>query len=122
MPFKSTVYLMAGVLALAMVQPGWAAVQTKQPPVKKMEKIEKHAWARKGSEQIRKVQEALKAKGDNPGAIDGIMGRKTKAALKKFQQQNKLKVTAMLDEQTAEKLGVEMPKASAANKMKEEKK
>lgn len=116
---KSAVYLLAGVFALGLVQPGWAADQTKEAPEKKMEKTEEHARAGKGSEEIRKVQEALKAKGEDPGSIDGIMGKKTKAALKKFQEQNNLKATAMLDEQTAEKLGVQTTKPS---KMKEEKK
>ena len=119
---KSAVYLLAGVFALGLVQPGWAADQTKEAPEKKMEKTEEHARVRKGSEEIIKVQEALKAKGEDPGAIDGIMGKKTKAALKKFQEQNNLKATAMLDEQTAEKLGVQTAKPSTENKMKEEKK
>jgi peptidoglycan hydrolase-like protein with peptidoglycan-binding domain len=119
---KSAVYLVAGVLALAMVQPGWAADQTKEAPAKKTEKTEEHARVRKGSEEIMKVQEALKAKGEDPGAVDGFMGKKTRAALKKFQEQNKLKVTARLDEETAEKLGVKMDKPSTENNMKEEKK
>lgn len=118
---KSAVYLLASVFALGLVQAGWAADQTKEAPAK-MEKAEEHARVRKGSEEIRKVQEALKAKGEDPGSIDGIMGKKTKAALKKFQEQNNLKATAMLDEQTAEKLGVKTAQPSTENKMKEEKK
>ena len=118
---KSAVYLLASVFALGLVQAGWAADQTKEAPAK-MEKVEEHARVRKGSEEIRKVQEALKAKGEDPGSIDGIMGKKTKAALKKFQEQNNLKATAMLDEQTAEKLGVKTAQPSTENKMKEEKK
>ena len=118
---KSAVTLLAGVFALGLVQPGWAADQTKEAPVK-MEKTEEHARVRKGSDEIMKVQEALKDKGEDPGSIDGIMGKKTKAALKKFQEQNNLKATAMLDLQTAEKLGVKTAKSSTENKMKEEKK
>jgi peptidoglycan hydrolase-like protein with peptidoglycan-binding domain len=119
---KSAVYLLAGVFGVGLVQPGWAADQTKEAPAKKMEKTEERARVRKGSEEIRKVQEALKAKGEDPGSIDGIMGKKTKAALKKFQEQNNLKATAMVDEQTAEKLGVKTLEPSTENKMKEEKK
>jgi peptidoglycan hydrolase-like protein with peptidoglycan-binding domain len=119
---KSAVYLLAGVFALGLVRPGWAADQTKEAPAKKMAKTEEHAGVRKGSEEIRKVQEALKAKGEDPGSIDGIMGKKTQVALKKFQEQNNLKATAMLDEHTAEKLGVQTAKPSTENKMKEEKK
>ncbi len=119
---NSAVYLLTGVFAVGLVQPGWAADQTKEAPAKQMEKTEEHTRVRKGSEEIRKVQEALKAKGEDPGAIDGIMGKKTKAALKKFQEKNNLKATAVLDEQTADKLGVKTAEPSTENKMKEEKK
>jgi len=54
----------------------------------------------------KKIQEALKSKGDDPGAIDGRMGRKTHAALRAFQKSNGLKVTGSLDNETADKLGV----------------
>jgi membrane-bound lytic murein transglycosylase B len=59
--------------------------------------------------QIIKVQEALKQKGDDPGPADGIMGKQTRAALKKFQKTNGLKATGTVDDQTAEKLGVQKP-------------
>jgi len=35
-------------------------------------------------DEIRKLQEALKADGEDPGSIDGFMGKKTRAALKAF--------------------------------------
>jgi peptidoglycan hydrolase-like protein with peptidoglycan-binding domain len=65
-------------------------------------------WAMSSSHII-KVQEALKEKGDNPGPADGIMGKKTRSALKSFQKANGLKATGTLDDQTAEKLGVPKP-------------
>ncbi len=65
-------------------------------------------WAMSSSHII-KVQEALKDKGDNPGPADGIMGKKTRSALKSFQKANGLKATGTLDDQTAEKLGVPKP-------------
>jgi len=66
------------------------------------------AWAMSSSKII-KVQEALKEKGDNPGPADGIMGKKTRSALKAFQKANGLKATGTLDDQTAAKLGVSKP-------------
>jgi len=66
------------------------------------------AWAM-ANEKIVKVQEALKEKGDNPGPADGIMGKQTRAAVKKFQKANGLKATGTVDDQTAEKLGVQKP-------------
>lgn len=41
-------------------------------------------------EDVRKLQEALKKLGYDPGAIDGKWGEKTKAALKKFQKDREL--------------------------------
>ncbi|MGE5305278.1 MAG: peptidoglycan-binding domain-containing protein [Alphaproteobacteria bacterium] len=121
---KSTGYLLASVIALGLAQPAFATDQAKEA-APKVEKAE-HARVHKGSEEIVKVQEALKAKGEEPGSIDGIMGKKTRAALKKFQEQNKLKATGTLDQQTAEKLGVQMAQVSSNNnsnnKMKEENK
>lgn len=100
--------VLAGALLLAQALPGWAAEEKKAAPTKE-EKVEKKAPA-KGTEEIKKVQEALKAKGQDPGPIDGVMGPKTRAALKAFQKASALKETGELDAQTAEKLGVEKPK------------
>lgn len=67
--------------------------------------------ASRGSEmspdKVKKVQEALKEKGHDPGPIDGILGPQTREALKAFQMANDLKATGQLDEETASKLGVE---------------
>jgi peptidoglycan hydrolase-like protein with peptidoglycan-binding domain len=109
--------VLAGVLMLTLALPGWAAEEKKASPAKE-EKAEKKAPA-KGSEEVQKLQEALKAKGQDPGPIDGIMGSKTRAATKAFQEASGLKATGRLDDQTAEKLGLEKPKAPAKEVKKE---
>jgi hypothetical protein len=58
------------------------------------------------SDDVKKAKEALRAKGLNPGMIDGNMDAKTQQALRDFQQANKLPVTGALDPQTADKLGI----------------
>ena len=60
-----------------------------------------------GHGNVQAVQEALKQKGFDPGTIDGVMGPKTMAALRSFQQSNSLQATGRLDAQTAQQLGVE---------------
>lgn len=65
-----------------------------------------------GNENTRKVQEALKDKGQDPGPIDGVMGPKTKAAIKAYQSANKMKPTGRLDAETAKSLGVESAASS----------
>jgi hypothetical protein len=59
------------------------------------------------SEDIKKAQDALKAKGLEPGT-DGKMDAKTQQALRDFQKANDLTVTGVLDEKTAAKLGVNL--------------
>ena len=57
------------------------------------------------SAEIRQAQEALKAKGHNPGT-DGKMDTQTQQALRDFQKANDLPATGVLDAKTASKLGV----------------
>ena len=56
---------------------------------------------------IRSVQQNLNDHGYNAGPVDGIMGPRTRAALKEFQQANGLKEDGRLDQQTLAALGVE---------------
>lgn len=57
------------------------------------------------AEHIKKAQEALKAKGLNPGT-DGKLDEKTQQALRDFQKVNNLPATGVLDDKTAAKLGI----------------
>lgn len=107
----STAVFASGLLLTVAVS-GWAAEEKKAPPAKaekmgEMEKKPEMAKMTGGSEETRKIQEALKAKGNDPGPIDGRMGPKTRAAVKAFQEANGLKPTGQVDSQTAEKLGVQ---------------
>jgi len=114
--------VLAGALVLTLASPGWAAETAKEAGATAQEaKMERKAMA-KGSEEIRKLQEALKTKGEDPGVVDGILGKKTHAALKTFQEANGLKGSGKLDDQTAQKLGVEKDQTLAKKEMKEEKK
>jgi len=58
-------------------------------------------------EQVERAQQALRDKGQDPGPIDGIMGPRTKAALKDFQRAEGVRETGRLDSETLTKLGVE---------------
>ncbi len=58
-------------------------------------------------EQVRAVQQALKDKGHDPGNVDGVMGPKTRSALRDFQKKEGIKDTGQLDQDTMSKLGVE---------------
>ena len=100
-------------------QPAPGLPQTEPMPGKPgtiPERVEQPSAGDKGmvvsSDDIKKAKEALKAKGLNPGPIDGTLDSKTQQALRDFQKANKLPVTGVLDAQTAEKLGVSTGKGS----------
>ena len=52
----------------------------------------------------RNMQQALQAKGYNPGPIDGIHGPRTSAALREYQKAEGLKVTGQMDGETRQRL------------------
>lgn len=53
-----------------------------------------------GSSDIRSIQQQLQAAGFSPGAIDGIMGKNTDAAIRAFQQARGLAVDGIVGPQT----------------------
>ncbi len=59
------------------------------------------------SPSMRKAQEALKSRGFDPGPIDGVLGPRTKAAIRAFQRSLGVNETGTLDEQTKTKLAVD---------------
>ena len=72
------------------------------------------SMSRRGSAgNIKEAQQALKDKGYDPGPVDGVMGAKTKEAIKSFQNASNLQATGTLDAQTAEKLGVQSGSSSS---------
>lgn len=55
---------------------------------------------------MRAVEEALQAKGYKPGKIDGVADDQARAAIRAFQKDHSLSVTGMVDQKTADQLGV----------------
>lgn len=62
---------------------------------------------------IRSAQQALSDLGFDPGPVDGLMGPKTAAAIRKFQGSNGLRSTGRLDSATVAAL--HLPEKAAAN-------
>lgn len=54
---------------------------------------------------LEEYQEALKNAGCNPGHIDGVMGRETRLAIRKFQKKHKLRVDGIIGPATRSLLG-----------------
>ncbi len=58
------------------------------------------------SEEIQKLQQALKDRGQDPGTVNGVMTPQTQQALRAFQAQQGLNATGTLDAQTRTALGL----------------
>src|SRR5207237_1864881 len=70
-------------------------------------------WSRNISQdEVRQAQQQLKAQGLYNGPIDGMAGPEMQRALARYQQQNGLRQTATLDEQTMGRLGGGMSPAA----------
>jgi peptidoglycan hydrolase-like protein with peptidoglycan-binding domain len=63
-------------------------------------------------DQIKQVQERLKAEGVDPGPADGVMHPQTEAALRQYQQKQGLPVSGAADEATLKQLQIELPTAT----------
>jgi His-Xaa-Ser repeat protein HxsA len=91
-----------------------AKSDTMKSDTMKSEKGRMGAAAGGNREQVKAVQQALKDKGHDPGTVDGVMGPKTRGALKDFQKKEGIKDTGRLDQETMTKLGVEAKTSSTS--------
>lgn len=62
---------------------------------------------------VKKVQEALNKQGYDCGTPDGIMGKKTKAAIKDYQADHDLKVTGTINSKLLNSLNIKAVKDTA---------
>lgn len=63
-------------------------------------KRQKNSMPARSSDQIRSVQRILAEQGYNPGPVDGMMGKRTRVAIKQYQRDYDLPVTGRLDDET----------------------
>lgn len=55
---------------------------------------------------VKKVQQSLVDKGFHPGNVDGLLGPRTRGAIREYQRSENLPVTGRLDAKTAGELGL----------------
>jgi hypothetical protein len=64
------------------------------------------ASAKLNTKEVRDLQQSLDNRGYDPGSIDGIIGQQTANAIRKFQQDNSLRVTGTATNETLTRLGL----------------
>jgi murein L,D-transpeptidase YcbB/YkuD len=62
---------------------------------------------RQDASTVREVQQALRDKGFEVGPVDGVMGPRTEAAVREFQQKEGLQASGRLDQRTLAALNVD---------------
>ena len=90
-------YVLAGALCCLV-----AAVASAQTPATPAPAAV--ASSRANSQNVRDAQQTLEALKLDPGPADGMLGPRTKAAVKRFQEAEKLSATGTLDAQTRARL------------------
>jgi peptidoglycan hydrolase-like protein with peptidoglycan-binding domain len=90
-------------LAPALAQ-GEQKLNDSIPSVQKAADSSPHA--RVSTKGVMKTQEALKEKGYYDGPVDGLIGPKTRAGLRRYQEEQGLNADGRLTRETAERLGV----------------
>src|SRR5882724_1881308 len=63
---------------------------------------------------MKAVEEALQAKGYKVGKVDGVADNDTRAAIRAFQKDKGTAMTGMVDQRTADELGVKISSKSGA--------
>ncbi len=98
---KTAAAVVTGLFAVGVMAPTVTMAQQAKPEMK----MEKKAMKPKADPAVSALQEALNKSGAKL-KVDGLMGGKTKAALRNYQKANGLKVTGMADDATKKKLGL----------------
>ena len=93
--------------ALSMIATLPAAAQPTHPhqTTEFTRQLDMNAVPDLNEEKIRQIQQALHEKGFEPGPADGILGARTKRAIRDFQDRYGIKATGDLDNQTLYALG-----------------
>jgi peptidoglycan hydrolase-like protein with peptidoglycan-binding domain len=108
-----------GISTIAVVSLALVAASTPAPAANRLqyaqatstsaqsiEKLDMSAVPELDRAKIRRVQMALRAKGFDPGSINGVVGAKTKAAVEKYQDRFGIKATGAINNQTLFALGI----------------
>jgi peptidoglycan hydrolase-like protein with peptidoglycan-binding domain len=115
MRFKTTAVLAACVaLAPAAFAEGTKADTGTTSMNRGSGSVSTSAHASMSSDQVRQIQQALSDRGFDPGPVDGVMGPKTRQAMRNFRQAQGLSGGDSADSATLSALGVDSTASSSA--------
>lgn len=100
---KGLVIATIAVASVAAIAALPATAQQATPP--DITKVDTQAVPTLTPDKIRAVQQALQSKGIDPGPIDGIIGPRTREAVRNFQDRYGMNPTGEIDNQTLFALG-----------------
>lgn len=106
--------------ASAQVAKSLQLAQAKSTKAQPLENLDMSAVPDLDGATIRRLQTALRAKGFNPGPVNGKAGETTKAAVQKFQERFGIDGDGAINNQTLFALGVVGVKPAGAEKAKKE--
>jgi peptidoglycan hydrolase-like protein with peptidoglycan-binding domain len=95
-------------------QSGQSQTQSEQSAQSQPQGSQQASASSQSPELVKQAQEKLSAAGHDAGQADGVMGPKTQAALKEFQQSKGLQASGELDQKTIAALGVSSSGSSSA--------
>jgi peptidoglycan hydrolase-like protein with peptidoglycan-binding domain len=98
--------MIAALLALPLVVAVPATAQQGSPSPQQAQPGQGNAAVQLSQDQVRQLQQALNDHGFDAGEVDGVMGARTSAALKRFQSKAGLKPTGQIDQQTLALVGL----------------
>jgi peptidoglycan hydrolase-like protein with peptidoglycan-binding domain len=110
---KAVIGTIAAVCLSVIAAASAAGQEQKSAAAQSIEKLDMSAVPDLDRDTVRRVQTALRAKGFDPGPIDGVAAGETKDAVKKFQDRFGIKATGSIDNQTLFALGIVGNKAAA---------
>jgi peptidoglycan hydrolase-like protein with peptidoglycan-binding domain len=106
--------------AMSWAQAAPQGTRQADPEQSRPDASEKPPGTRSGATQelstsdMRLVQQRLQEKGYSPGNTNGLADETTRAAIRKFQQDQGIPVTGTIDERTANQLGFEYSRNPAS--------
>jgi hypothetical protein len=91
--------------ATAQIAPSSRYAQLQRAAAQTADRLSMEAVPPLDQDNIRQVQQALEEKGFDAGPVDGILGPRTKDAVRNFQDRYGMKATGEIDNQTLFALG-----------------